>query len=126
MDTYNQPTILELRYDVDATHQSCVFTGKAFKISKDMPANIVATMFEIVNIENYVGAITYGIRTPEISYMDMELETMLLEDGGQYPDPAGILERVKRALGNLQVPKQLEITANNTSISVVLDKLGDS
>lgn len=121
MDMFNTPTILELRYDT-AEEQHCVFTGKSYIVSKNMPRHVATMLLELVETQNYIGAITYCIRTDEINYMEMELETMLQLDGEQYPDPITILERVKRALGNLQSPKQLKIVANETSVSVILDK----
>ena len=125
MDTYNQPTILELRYDLDSTDQYCVFTGKSFRFSAEIPINIATQMLDIVETQNYIGAITYGIRTPEITYMSLDIETMLLEDGEQYPDTSGIIERVKRALGNLQFPDKLTIEHKETYVHVVINKLGD-
>jgi hypothetical protein len=122
MDIYNQPTILELRYDDDLTKQYAVYSNKRYTVSSEMHKQTVNQMFDLVETSNYIGAITYAIRSSEITYMEMELETMLLECGEQYPVPNELYGRVQRALGNLQVPHQLKIKADITSISVVLDK----
>jgi hypothetical protein len=125
MDTLNTPTIVELRFDDDKTHQHAVYNNKRYTISADMHKHIVNQMFDLVETSNYIGVITYAIRSHEITFMEMELETMLLECGEQYPVPNELYGRVQRALGNLQVPHQLKIKADTTSISIILDKLGD-
>jgi len=122
MDIYNQPTILELRYDREWDNTHYVYNGKAYHFSKNAERDIAAMFVDLIETSNYIGAITYGIRENRIRYMKLDIETMLLEDGEQYPYVSIILDRTKRAMGNLDIPRCFRIKQEDTFISVILNK----
>lgn len=114
---FNQPQVTFLRYITLTGIYS--FDNGVYRLDNDFD-NISYHLFDLVETQNYIGAITYGIRSPEIISFTLNIETMLLTDSTQYPYKEILETQITRALGNLSLKdlEDLEITTNNTYITV--------